>query len=166
MNLSHWTAFTKRIPINSDAQKIYDFWAIPENLEKWFLKSALFTDDKGNAVSVKTPVKKGYKYQWLWHGYEDAVPETGSILEANGANFLKFTFADPCIVFITIKAENNMQILELKQEQIPVDDESKKNLYVGCGEGWTFYLTNLKSILEGGIDLRNKNTSVKKVINS
>jgi hypothetical protein len=37
---------------------------------------------------------------------------------------------------------------------------------VGCGEGWTFYLTNLKSILEGGVDLRNKEMKLKNVINS
>lgn len=30
----------------------------------------------------------------------------------------------------------------------------------------TFYLANLKSILEGGVDLRNKNEALKKMLNS
>jgi hypothetical protein len=33
-------------------------------------------------------------------------------------------------------------------------------------EGWVFYLANLKSFPEGGIDLRNKNEKLKSVINS
>ena len=37
---------------------------------------------------------------------------------------------------------------------------------MGCLEGWTFYLTNLKSVIEGGLDLRNKNLDIKGVINA
>lgn len=33
-------------------------------------------------------------------------------------------------------------------------------------EGWTFYLTNLKSILEGGFNLRNKNNKLGDVVNT
>jgi hypothetical protein len=68
-------------------------------------------------------------------------------------------------VTVRIFTEKNVQIVVLTQEIIPVDEDSMKNFFVGCGEGWTFYLTNLKSIIEGGIDLRNKDTEIKKVIN-
>ena len=47
-----------------------------------------------------------------------------------------------------------------------IGPDEKLRLYIGCGEGWTFYLANLKSMLEGGIDLRNKNDKIKGVINS
>jgi len=57
-------------------------------------------------------------------------------------------------------------VVELWQENIPGDEDSKVNLHMGCTKGWTFYLTNLKSILEGGIDLRNKNISLKNVVNA
>jgi hypothetical protein len=40
------------------------------------------------------------------------------------------------------------------------------NYHVGCKAGWTFYLANLKSILEGGIDMRNKKTRLKEMLNS
>jgi hypothetical protein len=38
--------------------------------------------------------------------------------------------------------------------------------FIECGLGWTFYLANLKSILEGGLDLRNKNPEIQKMINA
>lgn len=37
---------------------------------------------------------------------------------------------------------------------------------LSCKTGWTSYLANLKSVLEGGIDPRNKNEQLKAVINS
>ena len=40
------------------------------------------------------------------------------------------------------------------------------SIYVDCSYGWTFFLANLKSVLEGGIDLRNRNVDIKNVVNS
>jgi hypothetical protein len=42
------------------------------------------------------------------------------------------------------------------QEHIPQESDPEKNLYVQCQLGWTFYLANLKAVMEGGKDLRNK----------
>jgi hypothetical protein len=50
---------------------------------------------------------------------------------------------------------------------MPMDNESgQRYFFIECGKGWTFYMTNLKSILEGGIDLRNKNERKQNVINA
>lgn len=56
--------------------------------------------------------------------------------------------------------------MELVQAKIPTDEISKVRLHLGCQNGWTFYLTNLKSIMEGGLDLRNKNVNIKRVVTS
>jgi len=50
--------------------------------------------------------------------------------------------------------------VELIQENIPEDADPSKNLFVQCQVGWTFYMANLKSVIEGGIDLRNKKLEV------
>ena len=44
------------------------------------------------------------------------------------------------------------------------DDDPLTNLYVNCQLGWTFYLTNLKSIYQGGLDLRNRDQKIGKVV--
>jgi len=36
---------------------------------------------------------------------------------------------------------------------------------LGCASGWAFYLVNLKSIYEGGLDLRNKTPALKHMLN-
>jgi hypothetical protein len=79
---------------------------------------------------------------------------------------LQFGFSRGCIVTVSIKQENGETICELVQD-MPMDDETEQQyFYIECGRGWTFYMSNLKSILEGGLDLRNKNADLKQVINA
>lgn len=161
-----WSKFIKRITVKAEPAEIYKAWATPAGLEKWFLRKAAFTTDDGGICEKESYIQKDDTYEWLWHGYPDFTLEKGKILEANGKDFLQFTFTGGCIVSISVKAEEDEIIVELTQENIPDDKNPKTNLYVACGEGWTFYLTNLKSVLEGGIDLRNKNADIKSVVNS
>jgi len=50
---------------------------------------------------------------------------------------------------------------------MPMEDVNEQQyFYVECGKGWTFYMANLKSILEGGHELRNKNINLHQVINA
>ena len=78
------------------------------------------------------------------------------ILEANGQDFLKFSFTGDCIVSVQFSTRNGLTIIELEQTDIPQESDPTKNLLVQCQIGWTFYLANLKSVMEGGKDLRNK----------
>ena len=134
-------------------------------MESWFLRKAEFTSH-GSVRARNSFVEKGDNYEWMWFGYPDSVVERHKVYEANGKNLVRFGFSGDCIVTVTIKNEQGQNIVELKQENIPVDENPATNLYVGCGEGWTFYLANLKSILQGGIDLRNKDENLQRMINS
>ena len=166
MKSNLWEKFVKRIPVKADIKEIYNSWATQEGLEKWFLRKAEFIAAENKLRDSDSLVEKGDTYKWLWHGYPDSVFEQRKILQANGKDFLQFSFSGECIVSVNIKTEQGENIVELTQENIPMDEDPTTNLYVGCGEGWTFYLANLKSILEGGIDLRNKNNAITKVISS
>ncbi len=166
MNKSGWSSFVKRIPINSSVEKVYEAWATQEGLESWFLRKAEFTKPDKSLRERNSFIQKGDKYEWYWHGYADSVNEKREVINANDKDKLSFTFSENCLVTVKIKQQHEIVICELTQENIPEDDNPKTNLLVGCGEGWTFYLANLKSILEGGIDLRNKDLSVTGIINS
>lgn len=159
-----WSQFTKRIPVNATTRAIYNAWSIPEEIEKWFLAKAEYVSPEGILKPKFERVKAGDEYTWRWHGFPGGAPESGRIVEANGHNTFSFTFADTCIVEVSILPEKNEKIVQLIQKKIAPDENLR--LFIGCGEGWTFYLANLKSVLEGGIDLRNKNENIKSVINS
>lgn len=161
-----WKQFTKRITINAPAKSIYAAWATQQGLESWFLRLAQFTGPGSTLRPKNSPVEKGDKYRWLWFGYDDSFAEEGEIFSSNGWDQLQFSFSGGCIVTVSVKQEQNETICELVQ-QMPMEDESLQQFFfIECGKGWTFYMTNLKSILEGGNDLRNKNLAIKEVINA
>jgi uncharacterized protein YndB with AHSA1/START domain len=161
-----WTSFTVRVPVNASTEKLYSCWATREGMEYWFLRMSEYKSADGKERALTEQVLPGDSYTWLWHGWPDETVEHGEILECNGSDYLKFSFgkAGNCSVFI--KMEGGQQLVELVQENIPDDEQGRHYWHLGCKTGWTFYLANLKSLLEGGIDLRNRNAELKNVINS
>ncbi len=162
----NWSEFTKRIPLNTTGQSIYDAWCTSGGLKSWFLRKAIFKSEYGTEKKDEEYISPGDNYEWLWHGWDDNTMETGAILAANGKNEFHFTFGKAGNVAVKIYAEGDCNICELIQSEIPTDENGKTYYHLGCSTGWVFYLANLKSILEGGIDLRNKDASLKNVVNS
>jgi uncharacterized protein YndB with AHSA1/START domain len=149
-----WTKFTRKIAIKAKLSDLYDAWTKASAIEKWFLSEALYFDSNNNPVDKQKNAEKGFTYEWRWYVYEGV--EKGKIIEANGKDHLQFTFAGECLVDINLTEQNEYVVMELTQKNIPTDDKSKKDIRLGCDSGWSFYLVNLKSVYEGGLDLRNK----------
>jgi uncharacterized protein YndB with AHSA1/START domain len=166
----NWSTFTKRVNINAPIAAIYAMRATKAGMESWFLRNCAYAKPDGQLVAGSTLVEEGDGFVWHWHGWPDDVSEKGTIISANGTDGLSFTFgqagAENMVCKISIYPENGETICELVQTNIPVDERGKHHFHIGCNTGWTFYMANLKSILEGGIDLRNKNVDLKNVLNS
>lgn len=159
-----WTTFTRRITIDHPIKAIYEAWAIPSQLERWFVRSAEYVGFDGRAKGRDREVDAGDGYLWRWYGFLDDVSENGAVVEANGLDRFAFTFTSECLVSISVIEEKGEILVELTQSRIP--NEPDHNIYVDCSYGWAFYLGNLKSVLEGGIDLRNRNVEIHNVVNS
>lgn len=162
----NWKQFTKRITIKAPPKAIYDAWTTQQGLESWFLRLAEFKTAEGKPRGRSQHIEKGDHYRWLWFGYDDSVAETSEVNATNGWNELLFGFTGGCMVKVSVKQENGENICELVQDMPMEDVDQQQAFYIECGKGWTFYMTNLKSILEGGPDLRNKNADIRAVINS
>ncbi len=162
----NWDQFTKRITIQATPQAIYDAWTTQEGIERWFLRLAEFKTKDGVVRKRNESIAGGDKYKWLWFGYDDSAMEANEILLANGKDELRFGFSGGCIVDVRVKSEDNETICELTQAMPMENEKDQRHFFIECGKGWTFYLANLKSILEGGIDLRNKNVNIQNVVNA
>jgi len=160
-----WSRFVTRIAIKAPIEKLYWCWATRQGMEYWFLRLSEFRNANGNLKDEAEQIAKGDLYRWRWHGWSDEVTEEGTILEANGTDSLKFSFGKAGDCTVILKTEEGENIVELAQDNIPTTEEGMHYWHLGCKTGWTFYLANLKSLLEGGIDLRNKNEKLQRVIN-
>jgi len=160
MTTNKWTSFKVTGDYNTDIRSLYESWATTAGLEKWFLRKADFFTIPRRLREQEEFIMKEDVYEWYWHGYNDETFEKGQILEANGTDFIKFTFSGGSVVSVNLSSRNGVSIVDLTQENIPLESDPSKSLFILCQTGWLFYMTNLKSIIEGGIDLRNKRLEV------
>jgi uncharacterized protein YndB with AHSA1/START domain len=158
-----WTTFTLRITIKASILEIFNYWDHPKKIELFFLEKADFVTASNSSRNKNTAIEKGDTYTWKWYG--SSIIATGEVIHNNYKDELAFTFFN-CRVVVKVFEYEGEHMLELTQSNIPTDEESKANIHIGCTRGWTFYMTNLKSIIEGGIDLRNHHEKLGDVINT
>ncbi len=159
-----WTSFTVKILVKAPMQTIYNAWTKSGELERWFLKSAIFYNTSRQAIPPTNNAEKDFKYQWTWYLHDPV--ENGRYIEANGKDHINFTFEGDCIVDVKLSEKLDYTQVDLHMKDIPVDELSKQEIRLGCHSGWSFYLVNLKSVYEGGLDLRNKDSYFRPMVNN
>lgn len=164
MDNYNWESFTRKIAIKATILELYNAWTIPQEIEKWFLSKAIFHKPSGIHVKSTENVQEGATYQWSWFLYDST--EEGKIIQANGTDIILFNFAGDCLVEVKLTQNEEHVIIKLTQSNIPTDNQSKRNIRIDCDLGWSFFLINLKSVYEGGIDLRNKDETLKGMLNN
>lgn len=160
----NWSTFTKQIAVKATKTEVYNAWTQSCELEKWFLSRAVFFDKTGNKISSAQGCQPSDTYEWSWFAQDGN--ETGKILETNRTDHVAFTFAGDCRCDVELTDQDDYVVVTITQSNIPLDDNSKEGIRLGCAFGWTFYLVNLKSVLEGGLDLRNKDRQFSNVVNN
>ena len=142
-------SFTKKIYIKAPMDKLYWCWGTAEGICSWFLRKATYTSGQGVSRSPQEYIQAGDSYTWEWHNWDGQ--ESGKLLKADGQSYIEFSFAEVSKVSVSLETRGDAVLLTLKQFEIPMDEETKMNVYTGCSNGWTFWLANLKAYLEHGI---------------
>jgi hypothetical protein len=161
-----WSHFSVRINVNASAEKLYRAWATRSGMEFWFLRLSEYKSPAGLLRANDELADKRDSYKWLWHGWPDETVEYGEVLDCNGIDLFKFSFGKAGNCTVKIYTEQNETIVELVQDAIPTDEQGMHYWHLGCKTGWTFYMANMKSLYEGGHDLRNKNVKLQQVLNA
>jgi hypothetical protein len=153
-----WSNVQKKVYIETDKQIVSDAWLKVDGLNQWFLREVVYTSKSGKLRTNTFQV--GDSYIWRWYGYADEVNETGELQSLNPFDF-SFSFAGGSNCSVKIEELRTGTLPSLSQSNIPTDEKGKSYYHVGYSNGWSFYLTNLKSVIEGGLDLRNKDESMQ-----
>jgi uncharacterized protein YndB with AHSA1/START domain len=162
MDPEKWKRFTQIIYVEAPIDTVYASMTTAKGMTGWSSMEAALTAADGTAVPPGEPAVPGTRFHLLWHTGHD---ESGEFLEANGTDRLRYTFGEGIeVAFDLEEVDDGTTKVMLVQTQDRSDDENLKIL-LGFKEGWGFYLTNLKSVLEGGLDLRDFTHDIEHRVN-
>ncbi|MGH7144833.1 MAG: SRPBCC family protein [Planctomycetota bacterium] len=157
-----WARFSRAIYISTTPATAYGLWATGAGLTRWWLARARYFSPAGEAHDKKYHAQKGDRFEWSW--YEGTVL-TGHVIEANGKDHFAFTFGGKVVVHVHLKVVGDRMLVELDQEGMANNPAGQK-FYIGCTTAWAAYLTNMRSVLEGGLDLREKKPDRENLVNA
>jgi uncharacterized protein YndB with AHSA1/START domain len=154
-----WTRFERWIFIDAPPETVFRAWAVPREIIRWYIAKASYVAADGTPRPESEVVASGDEYQWEWH---QDLRSKGTVLEVEENERLVFTFGDKepgsgqkIIVTVTVSAvEDGTTLLRLVQENMADTPEAHVRWHMQCNLGWSFFMTNLKGLLEYGIDLR------------
>lgn len=147
----NWSEFTVHTYVRRPVNELFSIWATCSGLERFFIKSARLTSPDGRKRGPDDPAQTGDEYHWRFmHEYE----LTGRIIEVNNNRSITFSFGS-MEVNVEVNDVGGLSLVRLWQYNIPFEtEEEKASSHLNCRSCWVFFLTNLKSVLESGHDLR------------
>jgi len=155
-----WTYFRKKTYVRASREKLFQAWAVPEEIVKWFIAEASYKTPEGNTRKNDEVVQGGDMYEWTFY---QGLTLKGEVLKVVPGEMFRFTFGDKfpesdekVIVTVTFHEDGRDTWLILEQTNIAEDERGKVTFNLSCNLGWTFFITNLKSVFESGYDLREK----------
>jgi len=133
---------TLRVTISSDAVSIFGYLSNPRKLELWFPDQAIIEP------------RLGGQYHFRWTGSEDMY--TGVVTEFTSGNTLGLTWqppSEPAATNVRFKLfpQGGETTVELSHSDFVSSEALEKAV-----ANWTFYLQNLKSVIEEGVDKREQ----------
>lgn len=138
-----WTQFKQRVFIRAKREKVYRAWTDEREIVKWFCEKAAIEPRKGGRLY----------FEWLGNDKLDS-----TVITARKPSKFVFPFGGKSVeVAISLSAVKGGTVVQLHQYNMTTSPRMKVNMHMGCKEGWAFFLANLKSWLEHGVDLRDHN---------
>lgn len=154
--------FTHGIYLNAPVDKVFKFIATPSGITKWFIGKAKYYYKDLNIRFGDEIIQKGDSYLWTWLNKD--LELKGIITDSSDQGLFQFTFSPLYIVTIKLTSENNKTKLTLRQEYQKSAVKEEFN-FINCCVCWAFFLTNLKSVIEHGIDLRETEADDEMLVN-
>ena len=148
-----WTQFDLYHYYPAPLEKVWHAWATPEGLCSFFVETCTGFDTEGNAHTPQSAFVPGGSYKWKWR--HDFAGE-GSIFTVEPMSHLAFSFGAAMRVDVHLQDVGSSVRVHLHQSQIPDSEEGHVIGHMNCRSCWIFFMTNLVSVLQNGIDLRHE----------
>ena len=146
-----WSRFDIVFYYDQAPEEVFRAWTTPAGLTSFFIDRATFTGPDGAERAGQETTVAGDRYRWDWrHPYW----LEGDVTRVVADQELGFTFGS-MQVSVHFAAVEGKTELHLVQSGIPDSPDGRVFGHLNCRSCWIFFLTNLKSVLDTGTDLRD-----------
>ncbi len=147
-----WTRFRNWLVIEATPDRVFRAWATSGGMESFFVEAMQFRSVDGSLRGTDDIAKQGDTYAWRW---DSGRASAGSVLAVANGRTITYTFGD-CKFRIEVHPYKGGTLLELEQFDMANDEETRMHVHTNCRTAWAYFMTNLKAVLEHGIDVRDK----------
>lgn len=151
--------FTLKIWVRADAASLQRAWTNPSEIVRWFVKKCAYFGSDGSETEEAVA---GGTYRWEWI---EGTTEQSNVIAVDTGDIRFGWFKDKGEVKVSFTAAGDETLVELTQTMHEGTEAERLDAQVDCRLGWTFFLVNLKSVCEGGLDLRETDPERAPVVN-
>jgi len=146
-----WTQFHVHMYYLAPIEDVFARFATSTGLESFYVRSAEFTTTGGVTRLPAEQYQAGDRYHFDYvHSYSHG----GEVLAVEADRLIAFTFG-VCEVTIRFRELDGATEVDLHQTGCPVEDPDRAWMHVNCRSCWIYFMTNLRSVLAGGPDVRD-----------
>jgi hypothetical protein len=156
-----WERFWRSVLIKAPMKDCADAIFTSGGLAKWFIGTAQYTNADGQPRADVAHARERDSYHWRWLNKDLELSGQVTLVTPDS---IAFTFGDAGTVMMSIRQEGDRVRVTIRQEAWP-DRDYDKEAWVNCYVCWSFFLLNLKSVLEHGIDLRETAVNEDELVN-
>ena len=147
-----WTQFDLHVAINAKPEDILKMWSTITGMEAFFVEMMRITGPDNKERDPDERARPGDKFVWRWQNGRSV---SGEYLDPAAENEVRFTFGDSNVC-VTADPYKEGSLVRLLQYDIPDNDEARMHVHSNCRGGWVYFLTVLKTLIEHGVDGRDK----------
>ena len=161
-----WTQFKQKEYIKAPLKEVFLKWTTPNGIMEWFLKDAEYESRDSKTRGGNEVVKPNDKYTWWFYS---RLVMKGKVLDVVPNSSFKFTFGkkepgsdEDVVVNVAFNEKNGITEIELTQSNIADNEYGRVSYNLSCMVGWSYFMTNLRSLFESGFDYREKDEELAK----
>jgi uncharacterized protein YndB with AHSA1/START domain len=147
-----WTTFDLYVAIDAKPSTIMNSWSTINGMESFFVQMMRITGPDSAELDPDAKARPGDRFVWRW---DSGRRIAGEYLQTEARNEVRFTFGESK-VSIMARPYKTGSLLRLRQYDIPDTEQARMHIYGNCRAAWVYFLTVLKTLLEHGIDARDK----------
>jgi uncharacterized protein YndB with AHSA1/START domain len=148
-----WRQFSLTFYYNAHITRVFRTWTTAEGLESFFIERCLFSTERSEPKEIDQRPEVGDRYSWQFRQDFEVQGEIKTYLDREQ---FSFSFGD-MHVDIYFRVVGEQTEVQLVQSNIPNTAEGQVFGHLNCRSCWTFFMTNLSSVLDHNHDLRDQN---------